>query len=115
MVGDLGGAVVGHVADENVASCCSRPCDLVVADAHAHDRAQPGKARDVFGAHRIAHYHQPVDLGAVGGVEVGEGFDLAPHDADLRPENPGFEGVVRDLSFLGVEHRYRHYETFTGW
>jgi hypothetical protein len=63
---------------------------------------------DVFGGHRIAHDHQPIDLGAVGRVEVREGLDLAPHDTDFGTEDPGFEPVIRDLSFLGVEHGHRH-------
>ena len=114
MVGDLGRAVIRHVADEDAARRRSRPRDSVVADTHAHDRAQPRKTLDVLGCDRVAHDHQPVDLGAVGGVEVGEGFDLPPHDADIGTENPGFEAVVRDLPLLRVEHDNSHWETFTG-
>ena len=74
-----------------------------------------GKRCDVLGCDRIAHDHQPVDFGAIGGVEVGEGFGVSPHELDFGTEDLGFQAVVRDLPFLGVEHGYRHYETFTGW
>ncbi len=67
-----------------------------------------GKSLDVLGRDRIAHDHQPVDLAAVGGVEVGEGLGVSPHQADLGTEDLSFEAVIRDLPFLGVEHRYRH-------
>jgi len=114
VVGDLGRAVVRNVADEDVASGRGRPRDLVVPDTHAHDCAELGKPRDILGCNRIPHDHQPVDLGAVFGVEFGESFDLAPHYADFGPKDPGFETVVRDLPFLGVEHGHCHNETFTG-
>src|SRR5207248_3006573 len=84
-------------------------------NAHAHDRAQPRKPIDVLGRDRIAHDHQPVDFGAIGEVEIGEGLGLSPDQADFRTENPGFEAVIGDLPFLGVEHGHRHAETFTGW
>jgi hypothetical protein len=114
MVGDLGRAVIGHIADEDVARGRGRPRDPVIADPHTHDCAEPRKALDVLGRDRITHDHKPFDLGAVGGAELGEGFHLAPHEADFRSENLRFQAVVRDLPLLGVEHRYRHCETFTG-
>ncbi len=115
MVGHLGSAVVGHVADEDIARRRGRPRDPVVPHPHAYDRTQSGKSLDVLGCDRIAHDHQPVDFGAVGGIEVGEGLGVSPHEADFGTEDLRFQAVVRDLPFLGVEHRYRHCETFTGW
>ena len=95
--------------------------DLVVADPHADDRAQPRKALDVLGCHRIAHDHQPVDLGAIGRVEFGEGFGLRRMMRTSGPKISRSRLVIRDLPFLGVEHRHRHLDslarraTFTGW
>jgi hypothetical protein len=54
------------------------------------------------------HDHQPVDFGAVGGVEVSKGFDLAPHETDFGTKDPSFEAVLRDLPFLWVENGYKH-------
>ena len=115
MIGNLGCAVIRHIADEDIACCRGRPRDFVVADPHPHYRAQTRKPANILRGDRIEHDHEPVDLRTVGGVEVGEVFDLAPYEADLGPEDPGFETVVRDLPFLGVKHRNRHYVTFTGW
>jgi hypothetical protein len=108
MVGNLGRAVVGHIADENVARRRRGPVDLVVADAHAHDRAQPRKPRDVLGGDRVAHDHQPVDLGAVGGVELGQRLLGAAEDAHLGSEDLGFDAEIGDLPVFGIEHRYGH-------
>jgi hypothetical protein len=109
VVGDLGRAVIRHIADEDIAGRRGRPCDLVVADPHAHDRTQPRKTVEILGGDGIAHDHQPVDLGAVGGVEVGQCLGSAPDDPHLRTEDLLLEVVVRDLPFFGVEHRDRHW------
>src|SRR5207253_1362605 len=48
VVGDLGGAVIGYVADHYVARRRGLPVDPVVADPHAHDGAQAGKSRNLL-------------------------------------------------------------------
>src|SRR5262249_15029869 len=74
----------------------------------SYDRPQPRKTLDVLGSDGITHDHQPVDLGAVDVVEVGESFGLAPHDADLGTKNIALKAVVRDLALLRVEDGDRH-------
>src|SRR6516225_5170971 len=115
MIGNLGRAVIGDIADEDIARRCGRARDLVVADTHAHDRAQPRKTVDVLGGDRVAHDHQAIHLGAIGGIEIGQRLDRAPHDADFRAEDFTFEAILRDLPLLGVEHRDGHGEILTGW
>ena len=66
MIGDLGGAVIGDVADQDVAPRRGGAVELVVADPHAHDRAQPGKARELGAGDAEPHDHQPIGLGAIG-------------------------------------------------
>src|SRR5215467_192171 len=115
MIGNLGRAVIRDVADENIAGRRGRARNLVVADAHSHDRAQPRKTVDVLGGDRVAHDHQAIDLGAVGGIEIGQRLDRAPHDADFRAEDLEFKAILRDLPLLGVEHSDGHGEILTGW
>jgi hypothetical protein len=91
-----------------IARSRSRPRDLVVADTHAHDSAQPRKTFEVVRQNGVAHDHQPVDLGAVCRGEVGEGPGGAPEDADLWAEDLPLDAVVRDLPFFGIEHGDGH-------
>jgi len=72
MVGDFGGAVIGYVADEDVATGQRLAIELVIADPHAHDAAQPWKTVEVDRRHRPAHDHQPVCRSAIRRVEFGE-------------------------------------------
>ena len=115
MIGNLGRAVIGDLADQNIARRRGRARDLVVADTHTHDCTQPRKTVDVLGGDRVTHDHQAVDLGAVGGIEIGQRLDRAPHDADFWAEDLTFETVIRDLSLLRVEHGDGHGEILTGW
>jgi hypothetical protein len=56
----------------------------------------------------VAHDHQPVDLGAVGWVELVERRFGTADDLHFRPENLALDALVGDLSVLRVHHGYGH-------
>ena len=107
VVGDLGGAVVRHVAHHHLARGGRCAIDLVVADTHAHDAAEVGEPGEVFGGHGMAHHHQAVDLGAVALLELRQVGDVAPHHAHVGPEHLALDRVVV-VQLLGIKHRLDH-------
>ena len=107
MVGNLGGAVIGHVADEDVARRRGRPVELVVADTHADDAAQLGEAGEIGAGYREPHDHQPVGRGAIGVAEFGERGGVALYDVDIRAEDAALH-LVWLLAGFGIEHGDRH-------
>ena len=88
MVGDLGGAVIGHVADEDVASRRRGAVELVVTDPHADDRPQPGKALQIGAADPEPHDHQPVGFGAIRVGQFRQCAGVALHDVEIAAEDP---------------------------
>ena len=107
MVGDLGRAVIGHVADQDVARRGGGAVELVIADPHAHDRAQPRKALQIGAGDAKPHDHQPVSFGAIGIGELRERRGIPLHDLEIGAENLGFE-IVGLLAGLGIEHGDGH-------
>jgi hypothetical protein len=92
VVGDLGGAVIRHVADQHVARRRGRPVELVVTHPHPHDAAQLRKAREIGAGHRETHDHQPIGLGAVCIADLGERRD----------------GIALDELNIGAEYALFH-------
>ena len=114
VVGDLGRAVIGHVADQDVALRRRRPVELVVADPHAHDRAQPRKPRQIGAGDRKSQDHQPVGLGAIGVGQLRQRRRIALDDPHIGAEDLAFE-VVRLLAGFGIENGNRHQVPLLWW
>src|SRR6266481_1458136 len=108
MVSDFGRAVIRDVADEDVAPRQRLAVELVVADPHAHNAAQPRKAVEVSRGHRPAHNHQPIRRSAIIRVEFGESRLGGADDAHLGPKDFLLQGEIRDLAVFGVEHGDGH-------
>jgi hypothetical protein len=62
----------------------------------------------------VAHNHQPVDLGAVGWIELGQHPFGAAKDVNFGAENLVLDVEVWDLPILGVHHGHGH-RYFLGW
>jgi hypothetical protein len=108
MVCNFGGTVIGYIADENVVPRQRLAVELVVADPHAHDAAQPRKAVEVGGRHRPAHNHQPVRCSAVSWVEFGKARLRGADQAHIGPEYLLLQREIGDLAVLGVKHGHGH-------
>jgi hypothetical protein len=108
MIGDLGRAVIRHVAEEDVARRRRSPVDPIVADPHPHDRAQPRKPRYVLGRDCMAHDHQTVDGGAVRRVELCQPLLGAPDEPHLGTEDLPFQLQVGNLPVFRIKHGDGH-------
>jgi len=108
MVGDFGGAVIGDVADQDVAPRQRLAVELVVADPHAHDAAQLRKALEIGRGDRPAHDHQPIRRSAIGRVELGKARFCGADQPRIGPEDFVLEGEIGDLAILGVQHGHGH-------
>ena len=64
---------------------------------------------------RVAHDHQPVDFGAIGGVELRQRLLGAADDAHLGAEDLLFKAEIRALAVFGVEHRDGHLRFLPSW
>ena len=102
MVCDFSGAVIGYVADEDVAPRQRFAIELVVADPHAHDAAQPRKAIEVGRRHRPAHDHQAVRSSAVGRVKFGKARFRGPDQAHFGSEDFLLQSEIGDLTVFRI-------------
>ncbi len=107
MIGDLGRAVIGHVADHDLPVGRRLAVDSVVPDPHADDAAQLGEPGEIGGADPLAQDHQTVGGGAVGIRQLGERPGVADNDGDLRPKNPPLVAIIGVVVFR-VENRPGH-------
>ena len=108
VVGDFGGAVIGYVADEDIALRQRLAVELVVANSHPHDATQARKAVEVGRRHRPTHDHQPVRRSAFGRVELGEARLGGADQAHLGPEDFLLQREIGDLAVFGVKHGDGH-------
>ena len=102
VIGDLAGAVVGHVTDQHIAFGAGDAVDAVVADAHADDAFEARQARKIFAGDGKAHHHQAIDDRRVGRRQIGQRGQRVAHDGGAVAEDLALEGVVGDLAF-GIE------------
>ena len=107
MVGNLGRAVIGHVADQDIARRRGGTVELVVTDPHADDRPQPGKALQIGAADAEAHDHQPVGLGAIRVGQFRQCAGVALHDVEIAAEDPALQ-FIGLLARFGIEHGHGH-------
>ncbi len=108
MVGNLGRAVIGDVADKDVALGGGRAVELVVADPHADNRAQPWES-----AARSARVTaNPMIISPSASAQsASESSDERPRialdDTQIGAENLGLQ-MVGLLAGLGIEHGDGH-------
>ncbi len=116
VVGHLRRAVIGHVADDDIALGQGRAVQPVIAYAHAHHRAQAGETRQILAPQPVAEDHQPLGRRAILIRQRRDARRAGSQDARRGAEHLALHTVIGIHGF-GIEdgaHEQRGYQSMNG-